>query len=160
MAADTPRTRRVLMRTSYTMSPDEGGIFDVLQWLAHRGLGGPVRSGQQRVSWIHEHDLVNAVELLLSEPSLCGPVNLAAPYPVPQRELMDALRQAAGVRVALPITGWMAKLGAMVLQTDVELIEKSRCVVSRRLADAGFAFRYPRWPAAVAELTARWPITA
>lgn len=158
LAADTPHTRRVLMRTSYAMSPDAGGIFDVLTWLVHRGLGGPVRGGQQRVSWIHEHDLVAAVALALEDGSMSGPLNLAAPNPVPQADLMAGLRAAFGVRAGLPITGWMARVGAVYLQTDVELIEKSRCVVSRRLAEAGFTFRYPTWPEAAAELAARWPM--
>lgn len=156
LAADTPHTRRVLLRTSYAMSPDPGGIFDVLCWLVRHGLGGPLRSGRQRVSWIHEHDLVAAVQWLLDH-EVSGPVNLAAPNPLPYGELMARLRQALGVRLGLPINRWMARLGAIWLQTDVELVEKSRCVVSHRLAEAGFTFEHPHWAGAVRELAPRWP---
>ncbi|HEX7840483.1 MAG TPA: hypothetical protein VF469_23555 [Kofleriaceae bacterium] len=40
--ANTPRTRRVALRTAMVMSPDRGGIFDVLLGLVRAGLGGSV----------------------------------------------------------------------------------------------------------------------
>lgn len=46
-AADTPSTRRVALRTSMVMSPDKGGVFDYLSWMARLGLGGPVAGGGQ-----------------------------------------------------------------------------------------------------------------
>ena len=55
----------------------------------------------------------------------------------------------------LPATRHMAKLGAFVLRSDTELLLKSRRVVPGRLAEAGFTFDHPRWPASAADLTAR-----
>ncbi len=63
--ADLPHTRRVALRTAMVMSPDRGGVFDVLLRMARLGLGGPVAGGGQYVSWIHDQDFVRAVELLL-----------------------------------------------------------------------------------------------
>jgi uncharacterized protein len=83
-------------------------------------------------------------------------INLAAPHPLSQRDFMRALREAAGVRIGLPATAWMAELGAWVLRTDTELTLKSRRVVPGRLLDAGFAFAFPTWPEAAADLVARW----
>ena len=77
-------------------------------------------------------------------------MNLAAPHPLPQREFMAALRAAWGRRVGLPVTRWMAEIGAFFLRTDTELVLKSRRVVPGRLLDAGFAFEFPEWPAAAA----------
>ncbi|HEY1133896.1 MAG TPA: DUF1731 domain-containing protein [Nocardioides sp.] len=154
-AADLPTTRRVALRTAMVMSPDRGGIFDYLSWLARLGLGGPVAGGGQFVSWIHADDLVRAVVLLLERDDLAGPVNLAAPGPVPQRELMRGLRHAWGGRPGLPATRWMAGLGAFVLRSDPELLLKSRRVVPGRLLDAGFTFEHPAWDAAAADLVHR-----
>jgi hypothetical protein len=137
------------------MSPDRGGIFDYLSWLARLGLGGPIAGGAQYVSWVHEHDFVNAVLRLITDESLAGPVNIAAPGPVPQREFMRSLRKAWRVPVALPATAWMAEIGAFVLRSDTELLLKSRRVVPGRLTAAGFEFAYPHWPQAAAELVAR-----
>ena len=47
-------------------------------------------------------------------------------------------------------------IGAFFLRTDTELVLKSRRVVPGRLLDAGFAFEFPAWPAAAADLVARW----
>jgi uncharacterized protein len=155
--ADTPSTRRVALRTAMVMSPDPGGIFDVLLALVRRRLGGPSAGGRQYVSWIHEHDFVRAVELIIERDDLSGPVNLAAPHPLPQRDFMAALRQAAGVGLGLPATRWMLEIGAFFLRTDTELLLKSRRVVPQRLLQAGFVFQYPTWADAARELAARSP---
>ncbi|MFR9793600.1 TIGR01777 family oxidoreductase [Streptomyces sp. MB22_4] len=153
--ADTPATRKVALRSAMVMSPDPGGVFAVLLGLARLGLGGPVAGGAQYVSWIHEHDFVRAVEFLMDREDITGPVNLAAPHPLPQRAFMRALRSAWGVPVGLPATKWMAEVGAFALRSDTELLLKSRRVVPGRLTRADFDFRYPRWPQAAEELVRR-----
>ncbi|GLX49509.1 NAD-dependent epimerase [Streptomyces hygroscopicus subsp. hygroscopicus] len=153
--AETPATRKVALRSAMVMSPDPGGVFAVLLGLARLGLGGPVAGGAQYVSWIHEHDFVRAVEFLMDREDITGPVNLAAPHPLPQRAFMRALRSAWGVPVGLPATKWMAEIGAFALRSDTELLLKSRRVVPGRLTRADFDFRYPRWPQAADELVRR-----
>ncbi len=91
MKPNTPRTRKVLMRSAMTMSPDRGGIFDVLLRLVRFGLGGSVGDGRQFVSWIHEHDFVSAVQWLIDHEDLSGPVNLASPNPLPYSEFIAYL---------------------------------------------------------------------
>jgi uncharacterized protein (TIGR01777 family) len=153
--AATPDTRKVALRSAMVMSPDRGGVFDVLSWLARFGLGGSVAGGRQYVSWIHDQDFVGAVRFLIERDDLAGAVNLAAPGPLPQREFMRELRSAWGMPVGLPATTWMAKIGAFAIRSDTELLLKSRRVVPGRLANAGFAFRYPDWHAAAADLVPR-----
>jgi uncharacterized protein (TIGR01777 family) len=153
-AAALPHTRRVALRAALVMSPDRGGIFDYLLWMARLGLGGPVAGGGQYVSWIHAADLCRAIDFLVDRSDLAGPVNLASPTPVPQRELMRDLRRAWGRRPGLPATRAMAALGAWALRSDTELLLKSRRVVPGRLLDAGFAFDHPTWPDAAADLVA------
>jgi NAD dependent epimerase/dehydratase family enzyme len=153
--ASTPRTRQVAMRTAMVMSTSRGGVFDVLRGLTARGLGGPVGDGRQFVSWIHGRDFARAVDFLIARDELKGPVNVASPDPLPQRELMASLRQALGVSVGLPATKWMAEVGAFFLRTDTELVLKSRRVVPKRLLDAGFVFEFPEWGRAVRDLFAR-----
>ncbi|WP_127360699.1 TIGR01777 family oxidoreductase [Actinacidiphila soli] len=153
--AETPCTRKVALRSAMVMSPDRGGVFDVLLGLARLGLGGPVAGGKQYVSWIHEHDFVRAVVFLAGRDDLSGPVNLAAPAPLPHRTFVRALRAAWGVPVGLPATKWMAELGAFALRSDTELLLKSRRVVPGRLLEAGFVFDHPQWPEAVDDLVRR-----
>jgi NAD dependent epimerase/dehydratase family enzyme len=137
------------------MSPDRGGIFDVLLGLVRAGLGGPVAGGRQFVSWIHDLDFTRAIDFLIARDDVDGAVNLAAPNPLPQREFMAALRAARGRRIGLPAARWMAELGAFVLRTDTELLLNRR-VVPTRLLDAGFRFERPEWTAAARDLVERW----
>ncbi len=90
-SADTPHTRKVALRAAMVMSPDRGGVFDVLLRLARLGLGGPGGGGAQYMSWIHDKDFTRAVEFLVARDDIEGPVNLAAPEPLPQRAFMRAL---------------------------------------------------------------------
>ncbi|MFB7996940.1 TIGR01777 family oxidoreductase [Streptomyces sp. NPDC056002] len=152
---DTPHTRKVALRSAMVMSPDRGGVFDILLRLARLGLGGPVAGGGQYVSWIYDRDFVRAVRFLIERDDLDGPVNLAAPGPLPQRDFMRALRTAWGAPVGLPATKWMAELGAFALRSDTELLLKSRRVVPGRLLDAGFSFGHATWPDAAANLARR-----
>ncbi len=154
--ADTPRTRKVAMRAAMVMSPDRGGVFDVLLGMVRRRLGGAIGGGRQYVSWIHDRDLVRAIDFLIARDDLDGAINLASPGPLPQRDFMRDLRDAWGAGLGLPATKWMAELGAFVLRTDTELLLKSRRVIPGRLQGAGFAFDFPAWPAAAVDLVARW----
>src|SRR5438876_880495 len=110
LEASLPQTRLVLLRSAMTMSPDPGGVFDVLSGLVRWGLGGASGDGRQYVSWIHERDFIRAVYWLLEHPELEGPVNLASPNPVPNAEFMRALRAAWGIGFGLPATRWMLEI--------------------------------------------------
>jgi uncharacterized protein (TIGR01777 family) len=153
--ADTPRTRRIAMRSAMVMSPDRGGIFHTLLTLVRRGLGGRAGDGRQYMSWVHDADFVNAVYWLIDTESVDGAINIASPNPLPQSEFMRVLRTAAGVPIGLSATTWMLELGAFFMRTDTELVLKSRRVVPGRLLEGGFRFRFPEWPAAAADLIGR-----
>lgn len=151
-AAVTPRTRKVVLRSAMTMSADKGAVFDVLLQLVRLGLGGRHASGKQFVSWIHEADFVRSIDFLIGHAELSGPINVAAPHPVPNCEFMTTLRQAWGMPFGLPATRWMLEAGALVMRTETELILKSRRVVPARLCSAGFEFQFPEWSGAAADL--------
>jgi hypothetical protein len=154
--AQTPQTRRVLLRSAMVMSPDPGGIFDTLLRLVRFGLGGTAGDGRQYISWIHDEDFIRALYWLIEHEEMAGPVNLAAPEPLPNAAFMRTLREAWGTRIGLPATAWMLEIGAVFLRTETELILKSRRVVPGRLLASGFAFRFPRWREAAGDLCARW----
>lgn len=154
--ADTPRTRKVLMRSALTLSADRGGILAVLLRLVRFGLGGRAGDGRQYVSWVHEVDFVRAVSWLIERDDLAGPINVAAPFPVPNAEFMHALRAAWGKRIGLPATRTLIELGAFLLRTESELVLKSRRVVPARLLASGFGFALPSWPEAAADLCAQY----
>jgi hypothetical protein len=151
----TPFTRKVAIRSALTLSPDPGGVFDVLLGLVRHGLGGRHGSGMQFVSWIHEADFVRAVDLLIDREEFTGVVNLASPHPLPNWEFMRVLREAWGIRFGLAVPEWMLEMGTCLMRTESELVLKSRRVVPGRLLSAGFEFLFPDWPAAARDLVAR-----
>jgi uncharacterized protein len=153
--AKVPATRKVALRAAMVMTPDRGGVFDVLSRMTRLGLGGPVAGGGQYVSWIHEDDFTAAVRFIIDDDALTGPVNVTSPEPVRQRDLMRGLRAAWRVPVGLPATRWMAEIGALAIRTDTELLLKSRRVVPARLTEAGFEFEHGTWPEAARDLVRR-----
>jgi hypothetical protein len=154
--AIVPHTRKVKMRSAIVMSPDCGGPFDMLLKLVRYGLGGQAGDGRQYVSWIHCDDFVRAVYWLIEHDNLEGPINLAAPAPMPNAEFMWALRDAWGIKFGLPASELMLEMGALFLRTETELILKSRRVVPSRLLESGFSFHFPTWPEASRDLCRRW----
>jgi hypothetical protein len=152
----TPRTRKVALRSAMTMSPDRGGVFDVLLGLVRRGLGGAMGPGTQFVSWIHETDFVRAIEFLIEDGEFDGVVNLASPNPLPNRDFMRVLRETWGARFGLPSPKWVLEIGTFLMRTESELVLKGRRVVPGRLTASGFQFQLPDWPTAARELVARW----
>jgi uncharacterized protein len=153
--AQTPATRKVALRSAIIFAPGEGGIFHVLRSLSRFGLGGPIAGGKQYVSWIHGDDFCRAVEWLIDRDDFSGPVNMASPNPVTQRELMRIIRRESGVPFGLPTTRWMLEVAAFLHRTEAELIIKSRLVVPGRLLAAGFQFRFPRMEDAIREIETR-----
>ena len=155
-AAATPRTRRIALRSAMIMSPDPGGIFDVLLKLVRAGLGGTAASGRQFISWVHASDFAAAIDFLIARKDLDGCINVCSPCPLPNRDFMRVLRKAWGAGLGLPATRWMLEIGAIFLRTETELILKSRRVVPQRLLETGFQFRFPDWPAAANDLVEHW----
>jgi uncharacterized protein (TIGR01777 family) len=151
-----PSTRKVILRSAMVMSPDSGGVFDVLLGLVRKGLGGRAGDGRQFVSWIHEADFIRALEWLIDHDEVVGPINLASPHPLPNDEFMKELRQVSGTKIGLPATRWMLEIGAVFLKTETELILKSRRVIPGRLLQEGFEFQFPEWKEAARELYIRW----
>jgi uncharacterized protein len=141
--AQTPRTRKVALRTSMVLGLGRNSVFPVLRRLTRFGLGGRQGSGKQFISWIHETDFCRAVEWIIAHDNLAGPVNVCGPNPLPNAEMMKMFREVCGAPFGLPATEWMLEVGAFLLRTETELILKSRRVVPRRLLESGFEFRFP-----------------
>lgn len=104
---------------------------------------------------IHEEDFCRAVEWLMEHEEMSGPINLAAPNPLANAEMMRVMRRLCGVRFGLPASRWMLELGAVVLRTETELILKSRRVAPGRLLASGFEFKFPAFEGAAGQLLSR-----
>jgi uncharacterized protein len=153
--ANVGATRKVALRTAMVLGLGRNSVFPVLRRLVRLGLGGRMASGAQFVSWIHDQDFCRAIDWLISRDDLSGPVNLTAPNPLPNYEMMRILRNVYGKTVGLPAALWMLEAGAFFLRTETELIIKSRRVVPGRLLASGFQFRFPKIEEALRDLESR-----
>jgi uncharacterized protein (TIGR01777 family) len=150
-----PETRKVALRIGLVLANEPETVFDVLSKVTRWGLGGAMGGGAQRVSWIHLEDLLRAVEFLIQDPFIEGVVNLTAPEVPTNRDWMRYFREMVGMPVGLPASRWMLDWGARLLETEPELVLKSRWVDSVRLRDAGFRWRWERAAEALADLRNR-----
>src|SRR5262245_5022423 len=152
-SALTPNTRKVAMRTAMVLGTDKNSVFPVLRRLTRLGLGGSMSDGRQFVSWIHQADFCGAIDWLLRQENLAGPINICAPNPVTNAEMMKLFRQVCARPFGLSAARWMLEIGAIFLRTETELIIKSRRVFPRRLSESGFKFQFPLLHDALQDLT-------
>lgn len=143
--------RQVAVRCAIVFS-NKGGAFPRYAQLVRRGLGGRHGSGRQYVSWVHEADVARFFQWLIDTPKAEGIINLAAPKPMPERDLMRAMRARIKPWIALPSPEWLLRLGARAIGTETELILKSRRVAPTRALRMGFAFQYAEPVGALADL--------
>jgi uncharacterized protein (TIGR01777 family) len=155
-ASILPSQRPVILRTGFVLGRDRGagsGALARLRMLVRLGLGGKVGSGTQGMSWIHETDMNRLFDRALSEPTMQGAYIASSPNPVSQQVFMRELRRAMGVPFGLSAYSWMVRVGARwFLRTDPELALYGRYVVSRRLQDERFEFRFPHLNNALQDL--------
>ena len=152
----TPQTRKVALRSAIVMSPVPGSAFAIFSNLVRMSLGGRQGNGHQFVSWIHETDFARAIEFLIDRDDIDGPVNIAAPNPLPNRDFMRELRDAWGMPNGLPAPRPLLAVAAAIMRTETELVLKSRRVIPSRLLKAGFGFLFPTWPQAADDLVNQW----
>jgi len=148
-AADPARdagVRVVHPRTGLVMARS-GGAFGQLLPLLRVGLGGPLGSGRQWWSWITLRDEVRALTWLLDHP-VSGPVNLTAPAPARQRDVVGALARVLHRPALLPVPAFALRL---VLGEFAGEVLVSQRVLPVALEGAGFAFDHPDLDSA-----ARW----
>ncbi len=132
--------RTVLMRTGVVLSTTGGALKSML--LPFKlGVGGVLGNGNQYFSWIELDDIVAAMQFILANDSLSGPVNLVAPQPVTNQEFTKMLGKVLGRPTILPLPAFAARL-AFGEMAD-ELLLASTRVLPKELERAGFSFAYP-----------------
>ena len=130
-------TRVVLLRTGIVLAK-EGGALAKQATVAKLGLGAPLGSGQQWMSWISLRDEIAAIVHLLSS-SVRGPVNLVGPAPVTNRDYTKALNRILHrPTFPLPVPGF-------VLRTVLGEFAQDGVLTGQRLVPAvleadGFTF--------------------
>ena len=139
-AAEARGIRVVRLRIAPVLAP-QGGLLAPLKLPFRLGLGGPLGSGRQWMSWIALDDLIGAIRHVLAREDVRGAVNAAAPGAVTNREFTRALAHVLGRPAILGVPASLLRI-ALGQMADEALLASTR-VEPRRLLGSGFAFRHP-----------------
>jgi uncharacterized protein (TIGR01777 family) len=104
------------------------------------GMGGPIGSGRQFMSWVALDDVVGAIQHALSQESLSGPANTVAPAPVTNREFTRTLGRVLGRPTVLPMPAFAVKL--LFGEMGESLLLGGQRVKPTRLLASGYRFRF------------------
>lgn len=138
-AAERHGVRVVALRIGLVVARD-GGVLSRLLTPFEFGLGGPLGSGLQWMSWIERDDLVRLIAHVIAREDLSGPINATAPLPVRNltftAELARRLQRPAVLRVPASL---LRKAGGDFAN---ELLLGGQRVLPNRALSNGFVFRH------------------
>ena len=119
----------------------QGGALPRMLTPFQLGLGGPVGSGRQWMSWISLDDLIGLIHHALFTESLDGPLNAVSPNPIINREFGQTLGRVLRRPAVMPLPAAAIQLGAG--QMGRELLLYSIRASSARAEASGFTFLQP-----------------
>jgi uncharacterized protein (TIGR01777 family) len=149
LPANKAGIRVVNLRLGVVLSPDGGALKKMLIPFKF-GLGGPIGTGQQYMSWIAIDDLVQIVSFVIQNSELSGPVNAVAPETITNMQLTKALGKQLSRPTFIPFPEFAVKLifGEMGQET---LLASAR-VTPAKLQKTGYKFIYKDIDCALKEL--------
>ena len=137
-----------LLRLGIVLDRDGGALQSMLPAF-QLGLGGPLGSGEQWMSWVHRQDVVRLIHFCI-ENNLEGAINAVAPNPVTNREFSKALAKAISRPSLLRTPAWVMEL--LFGEMAKELLLSSQKVLPEKAQEIGFEFKYPILESALKEI--------
>ena len=144
--AERAGVRVAHLRTGIVLAGAGGALGKQLK-IFKAGLGAPLGSGKQWLSWISLHDELAAIAHLLTA-EVDGPVNLVGPTPVTNREFTKVLGSVVHrPTLPIPVPGFVLK--AALGEFAGEGVLAGQRLVPKALQDSGFVFSHPTLEAAL-----------
>ena len=131
--------RLVILRFGVVLGP--GGALAKMRLPFRLGLGGPLGSGQQWMSWVDREDVLRMIEWAIDHDAAQGVYNVTAPNPVRNRDFTRALGRALHRPAFMPAPAFALRL-ALGEMADEMLLGGQRVIPARAQAE-GFTFGYP-----------------
>lgn len=144
--------RTCYLRTGIVLDKNGGALAKMLPPFKF-GLGGPMGSGKQFMSWIHRDDIVGLICHIIETESIIGPINGTAPEPVNNKTFSQALGKSLKRPAFMPLPGFVLK----ILMGDMgkELLLCGQRVVPEKALSNGFTFKYPTLDNALAAILSK-----
>jgi uncharacterized protein (TIGR01777 family) len=141
--------RMVKIRIGIVLSKEGGALKELARPVAW-GVGAPLGTGRQMVSWIHMDDLCALVIHAIQNEGMQGPYNATAPNPVTNRNLTKSIARAMGRHIILPpIPHFIMRI---IVGEMADLVLFGSSVSCQKVQEAGFTFKYPELPEALKNL--------
>ncbi|HEV7240472.1 MAG TPA: TIGR01777 family oxidoreductase [Thermoanaerobaculia bacterium] len=132
--------RLVILRFGVALAQD-GGALKKMMLPFKLGVGGPLGSGEQWMSWIDRDDAVRMVEWAIDDAGVRGTYNATAPEPVRNRDFTRALGRALHRPAFMPAPAFALRIAFG--QMANEMLLGGQRVVPRRAEREGFRFEIP-----------------
>lgn len=149
--SETPHTRKVALRSAIVLGKNGGALQPMIN-ITKLGLGGKQGSGNQKFSWIHEDDFVQIIDFCIKNNTISGAINVVSPYPSDNKTVMQLLRKTLKMPFGIPSNKTLLEIGAFLINTETELLLKSRNVIPKHLLEQGYTFAYDDLEIALKEL--------
>jgi uncharacterized protein (TIGR01777 family) len=147
-------TRVVRLRIGLVLGTEDGMLSRLLTPFEF-GLGGPMGSGRQWMSWIERDDLVRLIAHIIATPKLTGAVNGTAPMPVRNATFAQELGRALHRPALLRMPAFVLRLAGQLAD---ELMLTGRRVIPDKADGSGFQFRHATLASALAAMLGPKPV--
>jgi uncharacterized protein len=140
--------RRLVTRLGVVLTLEDG-VLQRFMYPWRMGLGGPLGSGDQWLTWVHMQDVVRAFRFLIEREDASGPFNVAAPDTVTNAEFGRLLSEIMDRPYWLPTPAFALK--ALLGEMSTMVLEGQRALPDR-LQSLGFNFTFPKARSALEDL--------
>lgn len=140
--------RKVIMRIGLVLGTTGGALPELIN-IYGSGLGLPLGSGTQYMSWIHIEDLCNFMINAIEDERYSGTFNLTAPNPVTNSEFHRAMTKYF---FALPLMKAPSLAVKIALGEKSQLILDGQKVIPQRALDLGFSYEFTEIKEALSDL--------
>ncbi len=141
--------RVVKIRIGILLSEQGGALKEIIQPIKW-GVGSPLGSGEQFLSWIHIDDVCQIFIKAIEDEKMKGAYNAVGPKPATNKELTQAIANVLNKPL------WLPKVPSVVLKIVLgemaDLVLKGSKVSSARIQKHGYEFLFPDLEEALKDL--------
>ena len=131
--------RTCYLRTGIVLGNNGGALSKMLPAFK-MGMGGPMGTGKQWMSWVHVNDLVGIIVSIINNAEIKGAVNGTAPNPVSNKVFSSTLGRVLKRPAFLPMPAFVLKL--LLGEMAEELLLSGQRVIPKKILAAGYEFQY------------------
>jgi len=144
--------RTCYLRTGIVLGKGGGALAKMLPPFK-LGLGGPMGSGKQYMSWIHRDDIVGLIKHIIETETLTGPVNGTAPTPVNNKTFSKTLGKVLRRPAFMPLPGFVLKM--LMGEMGKELLLCGQRVMPEKALQSGYEFTHPTLEGALSNILSK-----